>query len=107
MTRYDDGYSAAVKAAADANAVHYIRQHWDDYGCSCGFTGPEATVRLHIAEAAVAAAAPILLAAERTRYGALVADLRRLCEGGSAGVNTRTVRSILDRHAGTAPQEPS
>lgn len=60
----------AVTAAAEALDIHYIRQHWDDYGCSCGVTGTEPEVRQHIAEVAVVAARPVIEREVRAKVAA-------------------------------------
>lgn len=110
MTAHDD----ALKAAAEAGqGVSH------DFLVECGLTDNEADAAINaVAEAAVAAVAPILLAAER----ALIADLRALCDSrdarsevqfpNTAGVvATGTIRDLLDRHAAriaeTAPEEGS
>lgn len=96
---------AAVKAAAEANDVHFLRYlRADGRGCDCGFVGTDAEVRLHIAETAVAAAAPILLAVERARIDRILWDL---ANEATSVLTAATLMAARRRIAETAPEEPT
>ena len=96
MTAHDD----AVKAAAEAGqGVSH------DFLVECGLTDNEADAAINaVAEAAVAAAAPILLAAERARIEMAVAAIDAGRDGdGRLRWDYRD--DVLDCIAETAPEE--